>query len=337
VILRTFGRVMAALLLLGCGAWATLALLVAGNDAGAARRALAAGVALLAVAAAGSMLIRRGGRIALPGLAIAFLAVLAWFFSLTASDSRTWTADVAAAQWAEIAGDSVTIHNVRNFAWRTEADFTPRWETRTVDLSRLDGVDLVASYWMGDAIAHVLVSFTFKDAPALAISIETRKEVDEPYSTLLGFFRRYELVYIAADERDLIGVRTNVRADPPEDVYLYHVGAPPAAVRRLFLEYLRQMNELREQPGFYNTATTNCTTMVLINNRVNGAISLLNWKILLSGYMPRLVYEYGRLDQTYPYPELRRRSRINNAARAAGIGSPDFSAEIRTGLPVPPR
>ena len=172
---------------------------------------------------------------------------------------------------------------------------------------------------MGDAIAHVLVSFAFKDAPPLAVSIETRKEVGEPYSTLLGFFRRYELVYVVADERDLIGVRTNVRADPPEDVYLYRVRAPPAAVRRLFLEYLHQMNELREQPEFYNTATTNCTTMVLINNRVNGAVSLLNWKILLSGYMPQLVYERGGLDQTCPSRSCAGVRAINDAARAAGI------------------
>ncbi|MFL5334116.1 MAG: DUF4105 domain-containing protein [Geminicoccaceae bacterium] len=337
MILRTFGRVIAAVLLLGCGAWATLALLVAGSDAGAARRMLAVGMALIAVAAAASMLIRRRRQFALPGFAAAFVPVLAWFLTLAASNSRDWTADVAETPWAEIDGDSVTIHAVRNFAWRTESDFTPRWETRTVDLSRLGGVDLVASYWMGDAIAHVMVSFTFEDAPALAVSIETRKEVGEPYSTMLGFFRRYELVYVVADERDLIGVRTNVRADPPEDVYLYHVAAPPEAVRRLFLEYLRQINQLHAQPQFYNTATTNCTTMVLINNRVNGTVSLLNWKILLSGYMPRLVYEYGRLDQTYPYPELRRRSRINDAARAAGIEASDFSAQIRRGLPVPPR
>ena len=186
---------------------------------------------------------------------------------------------------------------------------------------------------MGDAIAHVLVSFEFADAPPLAVSIETRKEVGEAYSTVLGFFKRYELVYVVADERDLIGVRTNVRADPPEDVYLYRVQAPPENARRLFLEYIHQMNELREQPQFYNTATTNCTTMVLINNRVNGAISLLNWKILLSGYLPQLVYEHGRLDQSLPFAELRQRSRVNDAARAAGIDAADFSQRIRAGLP----
>ena len=186
---------------------------------------------------------------------------------------------------------------------------------------------------MGDAIAHVMVSFAFKDSPALAISIETRKEVGEPYSTVLGFFRRYELVYVVADERDLIGVRTNVRAEPPEDVYLYRVAMPKENARRLFLEYIRDMNDLREHPQFYNTATTNCTTMVLINNRVNGSASLLNWKILLSGYLPQLAYERGRLDQSLPFPELRRRSRVNDAARAAGLDAPDFSARIRAGLP----
>ena len=154
----------------------------------------------------------------------------------------------------------------------------------------------------------------------------------EPYSTVLGFFRRYELVYVVADERDLIGVRTNVRADPPEDVYLYRISMPaggrPAPVSRISASDERAA----EQPEFYNTATTNCTTMVLINNRVNGAVSLLNWKILLSGYLPQLVYERGGLDRPMPFPELRRRSRVNDAARAAGLDAPDFSARIRAGL-----
>jgi len=76
----------------------------------------------------------------------------------------------------------------------------------------------------------------FADAAPLAVSIETRKEVGEPYSAALGFFRRYELVYVVADERDLIGVRTNVRADPPEDVYVYRVAMPKEAARRLLLD-----------------------------------------------------------------------------------------------------
>lgn len=335
MILRTLGRAALALCLLGLGAWAALAMRDAGADAGTLRKVLAALTAATTIACAAAVLLGRGTRWALAAFAVPVLAVLGWFATLEARNDRNWTPDVARAPWAEMAGDLVTIHDVRHFGWRSETDFTERWETRTVDLARLERVDLIGSYWMGDAIAHVMVSFEFADAPALAISIETRKEESELYSTVLGFFRRYELVYVVADERDLIGVRTNVRADPPEDVYLYRVAMPKENARRLFLEYMRSMNVLREHPQFYNTATTNCTTMVLINNRVNGAVSLLNWKILLSGYLPQLAYERGRLDQSLPFAELRQRSRVNDAARAAGIDAPDFSARIRAGMPQP--
>ena len=333
--MRTLRRIILALCLLGFGAWASAALLLAGSDPGPSRRLLAAAMAAVAVAGTSRVLLRGSGWRTLTTVVLPALAVAGWYATLGPSNDRDWLPDVAETPWAEISGDRVTIHNVRNFAWRTEADFTPRWETRTVDLARLEGVDLVASYWMGDAIAHVMVSFAFEDAPAVAISIETRKEVGEPYSTVLGFFRRYELVYVVADERDLIGVRTNVRRNPPEDVYLYRVAAPIEAARRLFLEYVWQMNELRERPRFYNTAATNCTTVALVNNRVNGPVSLLNWKILLSGYLPQLVHERGRLDRSLPFPELRRRSRVNAAAVSAGLAAPDFSARIRDGLPRP--
>lgn len=333
--MRTLRRIILALCLLAVGAWASTALLLAGSDAGPSRRVLTAALAAVTVASASMVLLRGPDRRTLTAVVLPALTVAGWYAALEPSNDRAWLPDVAEISWAEVTDDRVTIHNVRDFVWRTEADFTPRWETRTVDLTRLEGVDLVASYWMGDAIAHIMVSFAFEDAPPVAVSIETRKEIGEPYSTLLGFFRRYELVYVVADERDLIGLRTYVRADPPEDVYLYRVVMPKEAARRLFLEYIRQMNELRERPSFYNTATTNCTTVVLVNNRVNGPVSLLNWKIVLSGYLPQLVHERGRLDQSMPFPELRRRSRVNAAAISAGLDAPDFSARIREGLPRP--
>ena len=308
---------------------------MAGSDPGPIRLALAAASALVTIACVAAMLLRRR---LLPALAIGIVPVALvglWYAAIPARADRAWTADVARAPWAERDGERVTIHNVRHFAWRSETDFDPRWETRTVDLARLEGVDLVASYWMGEAIAHIMVSFIFADGPPLAVSIEPRKEEGEPYSTLPGFFRRYELVYVVADEQDLIGLRTNVRAAPPEDVYLYRVAAPRDAARRLFLAYVEDINALHARPRFYHTATTNCTTMVLINNRVNGPVSLLNWKILLSGYLPQLVWERGRLARQMPFPELKLRSRINDAARAAGLDAPDFSSRIRAGLPVP--
>jgi uncharacterized protein DUF4105 len=228
----------------------------------------------------------------------------------------------------------VTIHGVRNFDYRTETDFVPRWEDRSYDLRTLDSVDLVAVYWAGKPIAHVMLSFGFRGKDYVAISIETRKEQGEHYSPLAGFFKQYEVVYVVADERDVIGVRTTYR-QPPEDVYVYRVRAPRENIRRGFLDYLKTMNEMREHPRFYNTLTTNCTTGVLLHSRVNPESPPWSWKVLLSGYAPDYLYELGRLDTTLPFPELERASRVNERARAAGR-DPAFSERIREGLPVPP-
>ncbi len=270
--------------------------------------------------------------------------MLAWVISIAAaaifwsgvkpSNDRDWQPDVARLAYATFDGDRVTIHDIRNFEYRTKTDFTPRYVDKTYDLHDLDSVDLIACYWMGDAIAHVMLSFGFADRDFLAISIETRKQRGESYSTVAGFFRNYELIYVVGDERDLVRLRTNYRKDPPEDVYLYRTNAPKENVRRLFLDYVKTINSLHDHPQFYNTATTNCTTNVLTHTSVNPGGGRYSWKVLLSGYVPQYVYELGRLDTRLPFEELRRRSRINEAAQAADR-DPDFSSRIRAGLPRP--
>ena len=166
---------------------------------------------------------------------IAFALVLALFFQVRASNDRDWQAEVANLPYATINGDIITIHNVRNFNYRTETDFDPSWETRTYDLRKLDSGDIIAVYWAGKAIAHVMVSFGFQGKDYLAVSIETRKEKGESYSTLAGFFRQYEIYYVVADERDVIRVRTTYR-QPQEDVYVYRTSAPLKNIRRIFLD-----------------------------------------------------------------------------------------------------
>ena len=273
-----------------------------------------------------------------PGTAVAALAIFTvlviLFLRIPASNDRDWQPDVSVTPHATVTGDLVTIHGVRNFDYRSESDFTPRWEDRTYDLRKLDSADIIAVYWSGKAVAHIMVSFGFQDQDYLAVSIETRKEKGESYSTLAGFFRRYELYYVVADERDVIRVRTTYR-QPQEDVYIYRMRAPQRNIRRSFLDYLQAMNDMCVHPRFYNTLTTNCTTTVLMHTRMNPESPPMSWKILLSGYLPDYLYELGRIDTAKPFADLEKLSRVNERAQAADKDDASFSQRLRQGLPKP--
>jgi len=335
---RTLGKVAAGLVgtlvILGMTLWGSGAIYFASSFGGTVRGVLVACYILLGVAGLVGLYVRWLRR-APVAFAVAGMLVLVWFLSIAPRNDRDWQPEVAILPYAEINGDLVTLHNIRNFEYRSETDFTPRYYDKIFDLRKLDTLDLVATYWMGDAIAHMMVSFGFAGNDYLAISIETRKERSESYSTLAGFFKQYELYYVVADERDLIRLRSNYRKDPPEDVYVYRTNAPPENVRRLFLSYIAKINALKDHPEFYNTLTTNCTTDIWMRTKVNGKTPF-SWKILVSGYVPQLAYERGRLDTRLPFEELRRRGHVNAAAQAADT-APDFSQRIRADVPMPPR
>jgi hypothetical protein len=311
-------------------AWGALAIYYSDLSGEPLRLSLALG---FAVATAVAFLLLPNRRKTLVGFLAVFVAMVAWWLSIPASNERQWQPDVAVLPYASIQGNRVTIHNIRHLHYRTEADFAVRHYDKTFDLELLDGADLLAVYWMGDTIAHVMISFGFQERDFVAFSIETRKEQGEGYSTLKGFFKQYELTYIVGDERDLIRVRTDYR-NPAEDVYLYRMKMPRENIRKLFLEYIRQINSLKEAPEWYNTLTTNCTTNVVRHVRAFGGRAKYNWKVLLSGYAPQYAYELGALDTSLPFDELRRRSHINPRAHAIG-DDPQFSVKIRQGLPKP--
>jgi len=178
-----------------------------------------------------------------------------------------------------------------------------------------------------------MVSFGFEGKDYLAISIETRKEKGESYSTLAGFFRQYELYYVVADERDVIGVRTTYR-QPQEDVYIYRVRARQRTIRQVFLDYIKTINDMRVHARFYNTLTTNCTTSILTHTRINPESPPISWKVLLSGYVPDYLYELGRIDTAKPFADLEKLSRVNERAHAADKDA-SFSQRLRQGLPKP--
>jgi len=258
-----------------------------------------------------------------------FGGVLAWWMTLSPTNDSDWQPDVAQKAWADIQGDEVTFHNVRNCDYRTETEYTPHWETRTVGISQITGIDLAIDYWGSPWIAHPIVSFQFTGAPPLCFSIETRRKVGQTYSAIEGLYRQFELIYIVADERDVIRVRTNYR---DEDIYLYHTTISPARARERFLEYIHSLNALRNKPRWYNAITTNCTTSIRTQHPPKERIPW-DWRILLNGKGDELMYErHFIVTDGLPFAELKSRSLIDTRARAAN-DSPDFSQLIRVGLP----
>jgi hypothetical protein len=194
----------------------------------------------------------------------------------------------------------------------------------------LNAVDMIMSYWSVPAIAHMLISFGFDDGEHIVFSVEIRREKHESFSEIGGFFKEFELSIIAADERDVIRVRTNVRG---EDDYLYRVRMPLPAMRSLFLGYIDEANMLVRAPRFYNTITINCTTLVYhMMKRIVGYLPL-DYRLILSGYLPEYVYRVGGLDQRYSFQELRAHGRITDRAKKADR-SDTFSTDIRQGIPA---
>jgi Domain of unknown function (DUF4105) len=264
--------------------------------------------------------------------AVGLAGLLLWWHQIVPSNQRVWADDVARTASGRVDANLVTLSNVRNFEWRSDTDYTQRWETRTYDLNRLGSVDMVLSYWGMRAIAHVLVSFGFNDGSHVVFSVEIRREKQESFSEIGGFFKEFELSVIAADERDVIRVRTNVRG---EDDYLYRIDMPVEDMRSLFLAYVNEANVLVNTPRFYNTITVNCTTLVYhMLRRIVGYLPL-DYRLLFSGYLPSYVYRVGGLDSRHSLEQLRAFGRITDRAKAAD-GSATFSTDIRQGIPALP-
>ncbi len=226
----------------------------------------------------------------------------------------------------------MTVRGVRNFRYRSETDYDERWEDRTYDLSKLRSLDLFMIYWGPVEYCHTILAFDFEGGEPLAVSVETRKEKGEGFSTFGGFFKQFELIYIFGDERDLIGLRTNHRK---EEVYLYRVRTMPGLPRELFLDYVRFADDLARRPQYYDTIRSSCGVNILDRVHEAGLTVFTGRDRLLNGLWDRHLYRLGGLDRSLPFEDLRAKSRINERAQAAG-DSPDFSGRIREGLPIPP-
>jgi hypothetical protein len=324
--MRFVKNVVAGGVVLAGGAWACLALALAGagpEGAHGVRALLAGGLVAAAVAAWRWRSRRWGVAVTLLGC----LAVYGWVRSIQPSNTRDWAPDLARAPWAEVDGTRVTIHDVRDFRYRSTTDWDAAWYTATYDTDALTGASFIVEPFSGFyGAAHTMVSFGFQDGRHVVFSVEVRREVGETFSPVGGLFRRFEITYVVGDERDLVQLRSNFRHD---DVYVYPVDASKERVTAFFLDMVQRMNGLHAKPEFYDTLTSNCTTNLVRHfEKVATKAVPYDHRTLLPAFSDALAYELGIIDTDAPLEEVRKRYHINARALAAQ-GRDDFSARIR--------
>jgi uncharacterized protein DUF4105 len=241
---------------------------------------------------------------------------------------RQWVPQQAVLAHAEIRGDTAYVHRLRNFSYRAEEEFTPAYDDRHYDLSKLETVWFIvtpfSTHWRGPA--HTFVSFGFADSQYVAISVEARREPGETYGPLTGLFKQFELMYVIGDERDLIGSRAVYGG---YDVYVYPIRASRERIRSLFEEMLARSNALATKPEFYNTLTNNCTSNVVdhVNHLVPRAVPH-GIKTILPGYADDVAYSLGLIDTSIPLEQARQRFKVNERAVRFAADS-NFSRRIR--------
>lgn len=263
-------------------------------------------------------------------IVLAFITALFVVVSLVTkpSNDRNWNEDQKILATAEIKDNLVFIKNIRNFSYTSTTDYTPAYYDKTFDLSKLQKVWYIVEPFSGiPGSAHTFLSFEFESNEFVAISVEIRKEQGEKYHPFKGLFNKYELMYVIADERDALKLRSNYRKDL---VYVYPVRTTPDKARAMFLDMLERANTLAKQPEFYNTITNTCTTNIVrhVDKITPHKVPLFNLRVLLPANSDKLAYELGLIDTDLPFEQARVRYFINEKALKYSEDE-DFSKKIR--------
>jgi uncharacterized protein DUF4105 len=319
------GLLLAWLTLLLLHTWATLAIYFANYHHPFARTPIPIAYALFLILLV--VLVRRH-LLRLLAVLVVFILVAVWWMCIQPTGRGDYMPPVAVQAYPEFRGNFVTIHNLRNFDYRTRNNYDVRYEDRTYDLNRLTHVDFLINYWDGKRdTAHTALSFGFDDGNYVAVSVEIRGQKGDTYEFLRGLFKQFELFYVIGDERDVIRVRTNYQN---EEVHLYRTNCTPENARKLFVDFLKGADALRTHPRFYDTLFCNCTTTLIEHiNRVLPTKVPFWQRRMMNGYTDYAAYEHGWLAGSESFPVLRAKSNINGRALKADR-DPDFSAKIRT-------
>ncbi len=261
-------------------------------------------------------------------ITLVLLVLLITKFSTKASNDRNWNNDQEILSYAEINNNLVSVHNIRNFSYNSTTEYIKDYYDKTFDLNKLKKVWYIVEPFSGiPGSAHTFLSFEFENNEFISISVEIRKEIGESYSPIKGLLNKYELMYVIADERDVIKLRSNYRKDL---VYVYPIKATVEKSRGLFLDMVGRANSLKENPEFYNTITNTCTTNIVkhVNKITPSRVPFLNIKILLPANSDQLAYKLGLIDTELSFEEARKRFYINDRAIKYATSS-DFSVKIR--------
>jgi hypothetical protein len=237
---------------------------------------------------------------------------LVWWFRQKPSHDREWEPGVARMPRAVRDGDVVTIENIRNFDYRSLTDFTPHYERRVFHLSNLRAADIIFFTWGAPCMSHPVLVFDFGPDGRICGSIEVRYRKGQKFSTFRSFYRQQELIFLVADERDVILRRTKCTHNHKAHLYRFNAGVEE--LRTVFLDYVGAINELYERPRWYHGLWANCTTSFY---RLPHSKVRFDWRVLANGRLDWALYKAGRLDRTLPFPELQRLAYLNDIANSA--------------------
>lgn len=247
------------------------------------------------------------------------------------SHDRAWEPGHEALPLITLENEQVTITNYRNFKWSGPLTATANYETKTFSLSEINGVSVLISHFSDfEGLAHIFLSFELASGTPVVVSLETRREVGEDFSPILGILRQFEIIYVVGDERDLVGVRTDYR---DERVYLYPTKASPEQAQQLFSRLAQKINGVYETPQMYNTLLRNCTNE--ITREVEQMTTLnfpLTWKSVLPGHFDEVLYEMNIIDSTDTFTETKDKHRIDNTKVDATSGA--YSSDLRRSLGI---